>query len=260
VAPPDTSSGIPVITSFWRALSDPSRAAWARPLASLVVPGTGQLVAGRERAALYLIAEAFLLTKFFAYSAEGRRERDRYRGLALVVAREAFDPVRQDTVFEYFEQMGRFVESGPFDSDPGAELNPPVDERTLNGSIWALARRTFFTDPQNPPDPDSPEYQRALAFYTSRAIGPNFRWSWRNAGLEQDLYRQSIRDSDNAFRLATQQLGLILANHVLSAVDAFISERLSPASRRVEVQSYLDGRREWPGGIESGVTVRVAFE
>jgi hypothetical protein len=219
--------GVPILRDVWRTVSDSSHAGWARPLASALIPGMGQLLGHRERGALYLAAEAFLLTRVLTLNAEGRRERERYHELAWVVARGAYSPSAPDTVFEYFEQMGRYVESGPFDADPGPGFAPPTDERTYNGQIWALARRTFFADPDQPPPPDSPEYQRALAFYSSRAIGPAFQWSWRNAGLEQDLYRQTIHQSDDAFRSATQHLGLLLANHALSAVDAFVSERLS---------------------------------
>jgi hypothetical protein len=235
--PADSGRGeVPVLGALWRVLSDPAHAGWARPLSSALVPGTGQLLARRERGALYLVAEAFLLTRVLGLNAEGRRERDRYRQLAWLVARGPYAPTAQDTVFEYFEQMGRYVESGPYDADPRPEsFAPPTDEQTYNGQIWALARRTFFTDVDNPPTPDSPEYQRALAFYAERAIGPGFQWSWRNAGLEQDLYRQTIRQSDNAFRAATQNLGLLLANHVLSAVDALVSERLAGSARRVSL-------------------------
>jgi hypothetical protein len=238
--PPRDSANVPVVTDLWRALRDPSRASWARPLASAIVPGAGQLLGGRERGALYLVAEAFLLTRALALAAEGRRERDRYRELALVVARAPYGPAATDTVFEYFEQMGRYVESGPFDTDPGPALVPPTDERTYNGQIWALARRTFFADPDLIPPADAPEYQRALAFYSGRAIGPNFQWSWRNAGLEQDLYRQTIRQSDRAFRQASQGLGLLLANHLLSSVDAAITERLARPGRGPRVDTALD--------------------
>jgi hypothetical protein len=248
-----------VLTGFWRALSDQRRAVWARPLASAILPGTGQLIARRERGALYIVAEAFLLTRFLALNGEGRRERSRYRELALVVARGPYQPAAVDTVFEYYEQMGRYVESGPFDTDPGTAIVPPTDERTYNGQIWALARRTFFADPDAPPPADSPEYQKALAFYTSRAIGPNFQWSWRNAGLEQDLYRQTIRQSDEAFRRASQELGLLLANHVLSAVDAFISERLSPGAGAVVVETAVLPATEWPGTVRFTAGVRVSF-
>lgn len=224
-------------------LNDPSRASWVRPVASLLVPGTGQLLGGHSRGAVYIVAEALLITRALTLNSEGRRDQDRYRELAMVVARAPFTPVLEDTVFEYYEQMGRWVESGPFDTDPGPVLVPPDDVRTYNGQIWALARTTFFPDPNDQPPPDSPEYQRALAFYSSRAIGPNYRWSWRNAGLEQDLYRQTISASDEAFRGATTTLGILLVNHLLGAVDAFITERLRGVGRPVEVQTAV-----WPAG------------
>lgn len=200
---------------------------WIEPLASAAVPGAGQFLRGNDRAALYLVAEAFLAAGFVGAWNEGRREATRFRDLAFSVARGLYAPSQRDTVFEYYEQMGRFVESGPFDTDPGPALVPPVEDITYNGSIWALARRTYFPNPDSIPDPDSPEYQRALEFYGRRAIGPNFRWSWRNAGLEQDLFRQTIQQSDDSFRRAQRQIGLLLANHLISAVDVYVSQRLA---------------------------------
>ena len=254
------TGGIPLITPLWRALSDPSRAGWVRPLSSALVPGTGQLLGRRERGALYLIAEAFFVVRFIGFQNEGRRERSRYRDLALDVARAAFDPVLRDTTFEYFEQMGRFVESGPYDVDPGPDIVPPTDPATYNGRIWELARQTFFIDSATPPLPGDPDYERALEFYQRRAIGPNFRWSWRNAGLEQDLFRQAIRESDRAFRLASQQLGLLLANHVLSAVDAFVAHRLAGDSHDLAVHTELWAPPE-AGVRDLGITlsVRIGF-
>jgi hypothetical protein len=259
--PPADSAGggVPILSGVWRTLSDPAHAEWARPLASAVIPGAGQLMARRDRGALYLVAEAFLLTRILGLNAEGRRERDRYRELAWVVARGQYLPAVQDTVFEYYEQMGKYVESGPFDADPGPGFEPTTDERTYNGQIWALARRTFFPDPDQPPPADSPEYQRALAFYTGRAVGPGFQWSWRNAGLEQDLYRQTIRQSDDAFRAATQHLGLLLANHVLSAVDAFISERLSQGGRTIALGTCFRPDPARGRSLAFTAQVRVTF-
>jgi hypothetical protein len=239
--------------------TDPAKAEWVRPLSSLLVPGTGQLLGGRARGAAYLVLEALLITRTLALSSEGRREQQRYRELAFVVARGQFQPVERDTVFEYYEQMGRYVESGPYDTDPGPTLVPPTDTRTYNGQIWALARTTFFPDPDNEPPPESAEYQRAIAFYQSRAIGPNYQWSWRNAGLEQDLYRQTIAASDEAFRGATTTLGLLLANHLLSTVDAFVSERLSRPDREVTLRTGFVPRRS-PGFRPTlSATVSIAW-
>jgi hypothetical protein len=46
------------------------------------------------------------------------------------------------------------------------------------------------------------------------------------------VFRETIRKSDNAFRNAKDQLGILLANHLVSFVDALISSRLSSAAHR----------------------------
>lgn len=228
-------------------------------MASLLVPGMGQLLGDHDRGAIYLVAEAFFLTRYIAFGVEGRRERRQYRDLAFVVARGPYTPTMQDTVFEYYEQMGRYIESGPFNAGAGTALVPPTDPRTYNGAIWELARRTYFTNPDSTPAVTSDEYLRAIEFYRRRAIGPNYQWSWRNAGLEQDLYRQTIHRSDEAFRRATEQLGFVLVNHLVSAVDAFVSNRLAARGAPVHVQSgFLPPS---PGGSTPAwsLMVRIAF-
>jgi hypothetical protein len=163
-------------------------------------------------------------------------------------------PETADTVFEYYEQMERFPESGLYDIDPGPAFAPEIDPLTYNGSVWLLARRTFWQDPNVPPDPMSQPYINALNFYWNNAVTPGFQWSWRNHSLEHEEYRQSIRRSDNTYRKAQDQIGLLLANHVLSAVDALISARLAAAAgRAVEMRSSLglSGR--------AGVSFTVAF-
>ena len=231
---------------------------WWWPVASVIVPGSGQLAAGHHRGAVYLALEAVLLVQLFSARSEAIQERDRYRDLAFDVARAPFAPARRDTVFEYFEQLDRFVESGPFDSDPGPALVPPADELTYNGSVWKLARETFLPDPSFP-DTTSQEYQRALDFYRSRAVGPNFQWSWRDAGLEQDLYSRSIKRSDDAFRSSTQYLGFLLANHLLSAIDAFVSYRLGRAGSPARLQSSLAWIPGSSGSVETRVGVVFSF-
>ncbi len=164
----------------------------------------------------------------------------RYQNLAFDVARRAFGPTRRDTIFEYYEQMERFAESGRYDADPGPAFVPDSDPQTYNGAVWLLARRTFWQDPNVPPDPTSPRYWKALQFYQTRAVGPNFEWSWRDHSLEHEVFRDFIKRSDNGFRRAQTQIGLLLANHVLSAVDALISARLSAAAGRgAQVQTMI---------------------
>ncbi|MGH7674067.1 MAG: hypothetical protein ACREMV_02250 [Gemmatimonadales bacterium] len=200
---------------------------WVRPVASLVVPGTGQLMAGQDRGALYIATEIVLLSRYVELSSQGDDAAARYRDLAFDVARRNYAPTRRDTVFEYYEQMQRFAASGEYDRDPGTVFVPEPDPATYNGSVWLLARRTFWADPDSTPDPASTEYQQAVQFYVDRAVGPAFQWSWHDAPLEQQAFSETIRESDGAFREAQTYLGLLIANHLVSAVDAFISSRLA---------------------------------
>jgi hypothetical protein len=225
---------------------------WLPPVASLVLPGSGQLLIGRDRGMVYLAAEAFVLSRFLQLRHDAHRGADRYRTLAYDVARRGFAATRRDTVFEYYETMEKFTASGEFDSDPGPGLAPEDDPTTFNGSMWLLARRTFWSDPNTPPPPTSPEYQLALQFYRNHAVGPDFRWSWRDAPLEQQEFRATIRSSDIAYRRAQNQLGLLLANHLVSAIDALISSRLSAGLRRPTTLHTL-----WYG--QRGALLRVAI-
>jgi hypothetical protein len=252
----DSTSSANGVLAF---LSAPQRAAWARPLASAVAPGLGQLLGGQDRGAIYLVTETYLIARFVSDQREARREADRFRDLAFQVARRSFGPGVRDTAFGYFEKMAEFVESGPFDTDPGAPLVPPTDERSFNGHIWRLARETFFQNPDSLPSPDAEEYQRALEFYRRRAVGPNFLWSWRGALLEQDLFRQTIRASDEAFRAATQHLGALLVNHLLSVIDAWVTHRLSGDRRAGALSGDAFAGRDARGQPRLVVQVRAVF-
>jgi len=210
----------------------PPASVLVRPLASLILPGAGQLMGHQDRGAVYIAAEVYLLSRYLQLDHEAKVEARRFQNLAFDVARQGYAPTRKDTIFEYYEQMERFPESGGYDADPGPAFVPEADPATYNGSVWLLARRTFWEDPNVPPDPTSPQYWRALQFYQARAVGPNFLWSWRNHSLEHEVFRDYIKRSDNAFRRAQNQVGLLLANHVISAVDALISARMSAAAGR----------------------------
>jgi hypothetical protein len=205
---------------------------YVRPLASLIVPGSGQLLAGQDRGAVYLAAEVYLLSRYLQLDHYATQEAQRYQDLAFDVARRTFQPARRDTVFEYYEQMERFVQSGAYDTDTGSAFVPEIDTHTYNGSVWLLARRTFWEDPNVAPDPTSPQYWKALQFYQARAVSENFQWSWLEHSLEHQVFRDYMRRSDNAFRRAQSQIGLLLANHLVSAIDALISARMSAAAGR----------------------------
>ena len=202
------------------------RVSWWTPLASAALPGSGQLLLRQDRFVAYAAVEAYAWLRYAADLREGRRQRTAYRALADEVARAFFADAKPRGSFDYYERMEAFVESGVYDRFPGGALEPELDANTFNGSLWLLARRTYWSDPDDPPEPESEAYQRAIEFYRSRAVRPEFRWSWRNAQLEQDVFRRTIDRSNDAFRRSVTDLGIVLANHVLSTVDAFVSVRL----------------------------------
>jgi len=246
-APPAGSAAAQIDTAALRGQS------WTRPLASLVVPGFGQILGHQDRGAVYGAIELYVLSRYIQLEHSGDDGANAFRQLAFAVAQRGFATVRRDTIFEYYETMEKFTASGQFDHDPGPGLAPETDPTTYDGSVWLLARRTFWADPNTPPPPNSPEYTKALDFYVKHAVGPAYQWSWRNAALQQQAFRDLIRDSDNAFRNAQGQLGLLLANHIVSALDALISERLTAtAGRTTSLRTLIQ-----PGAAY--FSLRVAF-
>jgi hypothetical protein len=227
--------------------------AWVRPLASLFVPGTGQALGRQDRAAIYGAVELYVLSRYIQLQHDANTGADAYHQLAFVVAQRGFTSVRRDTIFEYYETMEKFASSGRFNLGTGPGLVPETDASTYNGSVWLLARRTYWSDPNTPPPPTSPAYTAALGFYVQHAVGPAYQWSWKNAGLQQQAFRDLIKGSDNDYRNAQTELGLLLANHIVSALDALISNRLTTVTRRSATLHTFVGPN-W-----SQISLRVAF-
>lgn len=221
---------------------------WWAPLASALAPGAGQAVLGQDRWLAYASAEAVALLRYAADRDEGQTERRNYRRLANQVARALYTTgTPPPGNFDYYETMEKWVASGVYDADPGGgSIVPEGDTLTFNGWVWQLARETYWTSPDSVPSPDSDAYRQALGFYERRAIRPEFRWSWRDAQLEQNLYRRAIARSNSAFRRSTEDLAAVLANHVLSTVDAYVTVRLR--------------RRPGIGGDRHELSVTVPFD
>jgi len=203
-----------------------SPAPWWAPVASGVVPGTGQFALRQQRSVAYAVAEAFLILQYVAARRDGNRDRSTYRDLAANVARKPFGANAAVGPWEYYEAMEKFLESGAYDRIPGGAIDPETDLTTYNGARWLLARETYWRNPTVAPSTSSPEYQRALAFYQERAVRDGFRWSWRDAQLQQDLYRQTIAASNRSYQRAVTMTGLIALNHLASLIDGYVSVRV----------------------------------
>jgi hypothetical protein len=200
-------------------------------LLSAALPGAGQWYLGQSRWPAYLAVEVWAWLQFLDWRREGHHLQDRYRDLAWLVARRVSTGPRTEAGWDYYEAMTQFKSSGAFDADPGTPgVQPEENPSTFNGSIWALARDIYLPgDPDTPVEEGSEPYQRAFSYYLSRAYAQAFAWDWGSNSLLQEEYGSIIREADEAFRSSTGMIGVILGNHLLSAVDALVSGRLSIA-------------------------------
>ena len=137
--------------------------------------------------------------------------------------------------------MTHYLEAGRYDLMAGGALEPETDTTTYNGAVWLLARRTYWSNPSIAPDMSSAEWMRAVSFYEARAYDQLYRWSWSNAPQEYAAFLALIDESNDANRLAMLDLGVVIANHVLSTVDAYITLRLrrDPLRREFAVEGQL---------------------
>ncbi|MFN8572705.1 MAG: hypothetical protein U0132_11680 [Gemmatimonadaceae bacterium] len=244
-SPMRTDSGVTPSLRL-RGEKQPRGSYWAIA-ASALMPGSGQAMLGEQRFLPYAAFEVFTWFQYAAHAHESRERRDNYRSLAATVARSPFSASHPLGDFDYYERLEHYLESGTFDALPGGELDPEPDTATYNGFVWLLARRTFWKDVNRPPARNTEEWQLAERLYRRRAYTDDYRWTWRNAQLEFDEYRREIRGANDANRQAVQALGLMIANHTLSMVDAFVTIRVrrrvgGPAGPRTELSVSLPVR------------------
>jgi hypothetical protein len=224
-------------------------------LASAIVPGGGQYLLGQDRWVAYGAVEVWSWVSWLQQRNSGRTLAERYRDLAWQVARRISTGERRDTVFEYYEALAYYAASGAFDLEPGSPgVQPEVERGTFNGELWALARALHGGESAVP---GTPGHARALEYYMARAIPPGYAWVWGASNLEQQVFVDLIAESDAAFRSASRYLGLILANHLASAVDALVTARLRQlGSDALRIQS---APVRGPGGVRWEYSIRVTF-
>lgn len=219
--------------------------------ASLVLPGAGQAALGLRRWVVYGVLEAALWTVHLEAAADVRRLSTAYRDLSWEAARLPTGPdQRREGSWSYYETLGQYLTSGAYDRDPDTPgLQPEVDIGTYNGVVWELARGIFL--PGGVADPSSPAYGDALDYYRDRAAGPDFLWNWSGRLDDLDRYNALIRDADAEARVRSTALGLVLANHIVSAVDALVVARLR-AGTGVRIEHRLQptqGTLRWNVGL-----------
>ena len=209
-----------------RAQSKEKRAPLIAPIASLVIPGAGQGMMRQTRALGYLVAEGFLAIRASRADRDKSQARAGFRSIAANVARAGFGTVRPNGPWEYYETLEKVDASGAFDLAVAGKFTPETDVSTYNGAQWQQARSTYWLDPDVQPAESSTEYKNALAFYKSRAVQGSFRWTWFDHKLEQAAYVQTIKEANSSKQQYVSDVGLIVANHLVSMIDAYINVRL----------------------------------
>lgn len=225
----DTIPGLPNLRfPRWRRL--PKSTA---PLASLFVPGAGQLMLGQDRFVVYTALEGLFWWQFAKVSNERSQQEADFRDIARRVARAHLSPNGPDGDWAYYEAMRDFDASGQFSkSDDATRLVPETDRATFNGRTWALAKGL------------NPDSVSALVYYREHAYGPNMLWSWQNAGFQKDQFAQATNKRNDANNAMNDYLMLLAANHLLSMVDAFATFRLQ--ARPVgNGRTALEARLSW---------------
>lgn len=219
--------------------------------ASLVIPGAGQAALGLRRWVVYGALEAaFWSVHLHARSTERTASRG-YRDLAWEVARTPGSSPRQEGGWGYYETMSQYTRSGAFDTDPERPgVQPEEDPDSYNGTVWRLARQLYL--PGGEGGPESAEYQLALNYYSTRAAGPAFLWSWEGEEGSLQRFRSLIGRADDASRTAGAALGAVLANHLVSAVDALIIARI-----RSETGVRLESRVTPADPLRWSVALRI---
>lgn len=220
-------------------------------LASAALPGAGQYLLGNDRWIAYGAVEVWAALSWYHQRRTARSLAERYRDVAWQVARRISTGERRDTVFEYYEAMAHYRTSGAFDLEPNSPgVQPEVERGTYNGDLWALALGLYGATAA----PGTPGYERALDYYLDRAIPPGYAWAW-GGGLEQQVFVDLIAESDAAFRAASRYIGVILANHIASAVDALVTARLRQLGADVRIESgaaHDRGAIRWEYGLRIG--------
>ncbi len=225
-------------------------------LYSAVLPGAAQQKLGQRRWIAYLILEGASWVAFGRARTSAFDSRDRYQTLSWDAARTPFSGSRSDGDFAYYEAMERFERSGAYDVDPSMPgVQPQTDLSTFNGATWALAMQIFLA-PGTHPAPGDPAYDDALAFYRAEAYDERFEWTWEGRAPEWAEYRGLIESSDNDFRRASQFLGVVIANHLLSAVDGFITARTRWLAGPGSVARLRWARDRYRGGMALVLQVR----
>jgi len=205
----DPASGSPA-PSAARA-SMPRRLTPAKTIgASLLFPGWGQYLTGHKgRATAFLVAEVSLIAAWIGFRVQGEVRQDRYGDYAELFA--AVQDAR-DKSDGYYRNLGRYRSTADYVDDLARDARARFGDDIAQREAYVAARR-----------PSADE-----------------AWQWASQA-HRETFVEMRKASRSAFHRADQMIGVILLNHVLSAVDAGRLSRQGSSGRALYVRPGSDG-------------------
>jgi hypothetical protein len=212
-----------------------------RVLLGLLVPGLPQFFDGKIRSYGYFAVEGAGVAGLVLLTAKGSSHEKRYLNLARA-ARGNFlypgfrnNPEEETNPMlpgfgEYYEDLLKWPSSGDFDNDPSrAGVQPETDPRTYNGHQWEIAQMNNYSASSGGiPVPASPaEEQAALETYKRQVYPSQYNWDWTGLDEENDEYHRLFDKSEDAYRGRIKFTAILLANHLVSALDVLVAERIN---------------------------------
>jgi hypothetical protein len=212
-----------------------------------LVPGLPQLMDGQWRAYGYFAVEAASLAGIVSCNAQAHARQKRFDIISRT-ARENFplpglrnnateqtDPLLHG-YGEYYEDLTKWPSSGDYDNDPSLEgLQPETDPRTYNGHQWKIAQINNYSGTNGgiPVPKSEDEVQRAIEAYKQAVYPTEYNWDWTGLDLEQAEYYHVFNQNEVSYRRRNKFTFILLANHLASAIDVLIQEKIN-SSRRMK--------------------------
>ena len=84
------------------------------PIASGLIPGSGQVLLGQSRGLVYLAVDAVAWWRYTIDVHDRRDQEARFKDVARRVARAPFSSAPRDTTWDYYEAMRDHLESGQY--------------------------------------------------------------------------------------------------------------------------------------------------
>lgn len=237
----------------------------------VLVPGLPQYLRGQRRAYAFFAAEAAGISGIVYYNVQAHNRRNNYYLMARK-ARNNFvlgglrnNPTEVPDVLlggygEYYEDLTKWASSGDFDKDPSlVGIQPETDRRTYNGHQWHIAKINNYSGSHGglPVAMSAEEEARALEAYL-RAVYPlEYNWDWTGLDAKFTEYDRVFDSAEVSYRRRNSFTIVLIANHILSAVDMLIMEKINQAGsmRANNLNLGLQPRSSLTGGPET-----LAFE